>query len=79
VKDICVAVGIKRNGIDFESMDGEPSKIFIMVLSPRKTSGPHVQFLAAVSAVLNDDEIRQKVIEAESRFEVVSLLRRKKL
>ncbi|MDR2738679.1 MAG: fructose PTS transporter subunit IIA [Treponema sp.] len=79
VKDICVAVGIKRNGVDFESMDGEPSKIFIMVLSPKKTSGPHVQFLAAVSAVLNNDEIRQKVIEAESRFEVVSLLRKKKL
>jgi fructose-specific phosphotransferase system IIA component len=79
VKDICVAVGIKRNGVDFESMDGEPSKIFIMVLSPRKTSGPHIQFLAAVSAVLNDDEIRQKVIEAESRLEVVSLLRKKKL
>jgi fructose-specific phosphotransferase system IIA component len=79
VKDICVAVGIKRNGIDFESMDGEPSRIFIMVLSPKKTSGPHIQFLAAVSAVLNDEEIRRKVIEAESRSEVVSLLRKRKL
>jgi fructose-specific phosphotransferase system IIA component len=79
VRDICVAVGIKRNGVDFDSMDGEPSRIFIMVLSPRKTSGPHVQFLAAVSAVLNDDEIRQKVLEAGSRPEVVSLLRKRKL
>jgi fructose-specific phosphotransferase system IIA component len=79
VKDICVAVGIKRNGIDFESMDGEPSRIFIMVLSPKKTSGPHIQFLAAVSAVLNDDEIRRKILEAEARSEVVSLLRKRKL
>ncbi|WP_010254566.1 fructose PTS transporter subunit IIA [Treponema primitia] len=79
VKDICVAVGIKKSGVDFESMDGNPSQIFIMVISPKKVSGPHLQFLASVAAVLQSDEIRQKVIEADSRPQVVSLLRKGKL
>jgi fructose-specific phosphotransferase system IIA component len=79
VADMCVAVGIKAGGVDFESLDGKPSQIFIMVVSPRKTVGPHVQFLAAVSAALNNDEIRQKVAEANTRPQIVSLLRKGKL
>ncbi|MDR3337453.1 MAG: cation:proton antiporter [Treponema sp.] len=64
VKDIFVAVGIKKEGIDFESLDGEKSRLFILVVSPRKTSGPHVQFLAAIGTVLKDDITREAVINA---------------
>jgi Kef-type K+ transport system membrane component KefB/mannitol/fructose-specific phosphotransferase system IIA component (Ntr-type) len=76
IKDIAAAVGIKREGVDFESMDGEKSRLFIMVISPKKTSGPHVQFLAAVGAVLNDPRLREEVINADSPEQVVGLLRR---
>jgi Kef-type K+ transport system membrane component KefB/mannitol/fructose-specific phosphotransferase system IIA component (Ntr-type) len=76
VKDICVAVGIKKDGIEFDSMDNEKSRLFIMVVSPKKTSGPHIQFLAAIGAVLKDDAIREQVINAPSRELVVTLLRR---
>jgi mannitol/fructose-specific phosphotransferase system IIA component (Ntr-type) len=76
VRDICAAVGIKKGGVEFESMDGEKSRLFIMVVSPKKTSGPHIQFLAAVGAVLNDPVRREQIINATSREEAVRLLRR---
>jgi fructose-specific phosphotransferase system IIA component len=76
VEDIAVVVGIKKEGIDFESIDGEKSRIFIMTVSPKKTSGPHIQFLAAVGAVLKDEETREQVINAGSRDDVLFLLRR---
>jgi fructose-specific phosphotransferase system IIA component len=78
VHEICVAVGIKKSGIDFESMDGNPSRIFVMILAPRKSSGPHLQLLAAIAAVLQSDETRQKVLEATSRPQVVALLTKKR-
>ncbi|GHT83083.1 sodium:proton antiporter [Spirochaetia bacterium] len=77
VQEICVAVGIKKSGVDFESMDGNPSQFFVMILAPRKSSGPHLQLLAAVAAVLQNDETRQKLIEAESRPQIVALLTKK--
>jgi Kef-type K+ transport system membrane component KefB/mannitol/fructose-specific phosphotransferase system IIA component (Ntr-type) len=77
IADIAVAVGIKKKGIDFDSMDGEVSRLFILVVSPKKTSGPHVQFLAAVGAVLKDDEIRERVINAASVEEAVELLQKR--
>jgi fructose-specific phosphotransferase system IIA component len=67
IKDIAVAVGIKKAGIDFESLDGEKSRLFIMVISPRKTSGPHIQFLAAIGVRLQDEDIREEIIAADSR------------
>jgi mannitol/fructose-specific phosphotransferase system IIA component (Ntr-type) len=75
VEDICVAVGIKREGIDFGSLDGEKSRLFIMVISPKKTTGPHIQFLAAVGAVLRDEIIREELISAGNREEAAMLLK----
>ncbi|MDR2182482.1 MAG: cation:proton antiporter [Treponema sp.] len=75
VDDICVAVGIKKAGVDFGSIDSEKSRLFIMVISPKKVSGPHIQFLAAIGAVLRDDVLREEVIAADSRDEAAMLLR----
>jgi Kef-type K+ transport system membrane component KefB/mannitol/fructose-specific phosphotransferase system IIA component (Ntr-type) len=76
IADIAVAVGIQKDGIDFDSMDGEVSRLFILVVSPKKTSGPHVQFLAAIGAVLQDPALREQVINASGADEAVSLLRK---
>jgi fructose-specific phosphotransferase system IIA component len=76
VKDTCAAVGIKKTGIDFDSVDGEPARLFILVVSPKRTSSPHIQFLAAIGAVLKDDAVREQVINAGSRDEAVNLLHR---
>jgi Kef-type K+ transport system membrane component KefB/mannitol/fructose-specific phosphotransferase system IIA component (Ntr-type) len=76
IHDIAVAVGIKKEGVDFEAMDGQPSRLFIMVVSPKKASGPHVQFLAAIGAVLKDESLRRALINAESVEEAVGLLRK---
>ncbi|MDR2069153.1 MAG: cation:proton antiporter [Spirochaetaceae bacterium] len=74
VADMCVAVGIKKEGVDFESLDGEKSRLFILVVSPKKTSGPHIQFLAAVGAVLKDEVLREQVINADFREDAALLL-----
>jgi mannitol/fructose-specific phosphotransferase system IIA component (Ntr-type) len=78
IADIAVAVGIKKAGIDFDSMDHQPARLFILVVSPKKTAGPHVQFLAAIGAVLKDEALREQVIACTSRGEAVSLLRTRK-
>jgi Kef-type K+ transport system membrane component KefB/mannitol/fructose-specific phosphotransferase system IIA component (Ntr-type) len=78
IDDLAVAVGIKRDGVDFDSLDGEKSRIFILVVSPRKDPGPHVQFLAAIGTVLNDAAVREELINAGSAETAVRLLRKEK-
>ena len=74
VTELLACVGIIRDGIDFKALDGIPSKIFIMTLSPLTRSGPHVQFLADISRVLTSVGMRDKLINAETKDELISLL-----
>ena len=74
VDELLACVGIVKNGVDFEALDGVPSKIFIMTLSSLTRTGPHVQFLAEISRVLTSEGMRAKLINASSEDELVSLL-----
>jgi PTS system nitrogen regulatory IIA component len=74
VEGLVAALGIKKGGIDFDALDGKPSEIFVMTLSPTKRAGPHVQFLAEISRLLNDGSVRERIIKATTKEEVVSIL-----
>lgn len=78
VESLVAALGIKKEGIDFDSLDGQPSTIFLMTLSPASRTGPHIQFLADISRTLHDPAIRQQVLEATSEEAVVELLCRER-
>ena len=74
VKELLACIGIRKDGVDFEALDGIPSKIFIMTLSPLTRSGPHVQFLADISRVLTSEGMREKLINSGTKEELISLV-----
>lgn len=74
VKELVACVGLKKEGIDFDSLDGKPSKIFIMTLSPKDKSGPHIQFLAEISSLLKDEKGRNEILAAKTPREVLDVI-----
>jgi len=74
VSELLVAIAIKKDGIDFDAMDGQPCTIFIMTLSPENRTGPHIQFLAEISKLLGSAELREKLVHAGSADEILHLL-----
>jgi PTS system nitrogen regulatory IIA component len=73
VTQLTACIGIKKEGVDFNALDGEPSNIFIMTLSPSDHIGPHVQFLAEISRIIKTEEARQSILAATSAAEVLSV------
>jgi PTS system nitrogen regulatory IIA component len=73
VKNLVACIGLKPEGVDFNSLDGEPSNIFIMTLSPTDRVGPHVQFLAEISKVITTADSRTKLLKAKTPQEVLSV------
>ncbi len=65
VDDLICVVGVKHGGIDFGSLDGEPSTIFVLTLTPKAADAPHVQFMAMVSRTL-DEKGREQVLQADT-------------
>ncbi|MCL2197062.1 MAG: cation:proton antiporter [Treponema sp.] len=74
-----VSAGIKKSGADFESMDGQLSRLFVLIVSPKKACGMHVQFLAAIGSILSDDTMREAIINAETPQDAVDVFRKRKL
>ncbi len=74
VDKLVTAMGLKKEGVDFGSMDGKPSMIFIMTISSISRTGPHIQFLSEISQVLNDPEKRERILKAQSSSEVLDVL-----
>jgi Kef-type K+ transport system membrane component KefB/mannitol/fructose-specific phosphotransferase system IIA component (Ntr-type) len=73
--ELLVAMGIKKEGIDFGSLDGQKSRLFILMISPKRASVPYIEFLAAIGAALHDDTAREAVINAPSSQIAVTLLK----
>ena len=75
VVSCCVAVGIKKEGVDFGSLDKEPSKIFFLIVSPKKANSPHLQILASISSVVRNKETLAKIYEAKTPEDICKIFK----
>lgn len=55
VERLIGAVGVSKAGVGFESLDGEPVHVFVMLISPNDRPGDHLRALENVSRCLRDD------------------------
>ena len=73
VNELVMSFGLKKDGVDFESLDNKPANLIFLVLSPRDTSGPHIRALAAITKNLKDAERRKTLLEAQSSEEIKNI------
>lgn len=74
VKIPSIAFGLSKNGVDYKSLDGEPSKLFFMIAAPANASDTHIEILSKLTTMLLDDEIREKLLEVKTEQEVIDIL-----
>ena len=70
VDKLVCAVGLKPDGVDFDALDGEPSRIFVLTLSPEDRPCPHLQLMSAISQILNTAG-RERVLTAKNAREIL--------
>ena len=75
VASLKFAIGIAPQGIDFDSMDGEPSKLFFLLLAPPGQAGPHVEALAEIAKLAGSKAFCRALINATNAQEVVELIK----
>ena len=74
VEEIVAALGTCPRGIPFESADGAPARLVILLVLPRRTFQHHVRTLAAVSRLATAPELRERVLAAASPEELAASL-----
>jgi PTS system nitrogen regulatory IIA component len=75
VGEIVACLGRARNGVEFDSMDGQPTYLFFVLVAPESSTGAHLKALARISRVFKDPEFRRRLLAApdgESMYDVVA-------
>lgn len=74
VKTSTVAIGISKKGVDYESLDGEPSRLFFMIAASDTSADSHIEILSKLTTLLLEDEIREGILNAKSKEELLNVL-----
>src|SRR5437879_4427447 len=67
-------VAISRPGVAFDSLDGEPVYVFVLLISPQDRPGDHLRALENVSRSLRDDGFVRSIRQATTRESIWGLL-----
>ncbi|MFL6234878.1 MAG: PTS sugar transporter subunit IIA [Thermoanaerobaculia bacterium] len=70
-----VAVGLVPEGVDFGAVDGQPVKVFFLVVSPAGSPAEHLQILAAISRWIRADDHAGRLLALRDPAAVYDLLR----
>lgn len=74
IGDLALAAGVARDGIDFEALDGQPVRLFFLLVGPEAAAGQHVKALSRISRLLRKDSFRTRLISASSAEEFYAVL-----
>ena len=65
---------VVKEGLDFKSLDGQPTYLFFMSGAPKDSEGAHLQALAQLSTLLMEEDFRNALINASSKEEFLQLI-----
>jgi len=68
------ALAVSKTGVGFESLDGEPVFVFVMLISPQDRPGDHLRALENVSRCLRDEGFVKALRQAPTREAIWDLL-----
>ncbi len=74
VKEPSIAIGFSKEGIDYDSLDGEPVNLVFMIAAPENGGDLHVTLLSQLAKMLIYDDFRESLLNAKSVDEVVQII-----
>ncbi len=74
VEEVAAAFGLAAGGVDFDSVDQQPTRIFCLLVAPQKHPSLSLRWIAHLARLLKDPQVRESIIAAESADQVLDIL-----
>ena len=74
IDELLAALGVSEAGIDFGALDGRPSHIFIVLLSPERARGVHLKALARISRLFSSGRLAKKILSCAAQENAQQLI-----
>jgi PTS system nitrogen regulatory IIA component len=72
---LVIGFGLSRKGVDFESLDGDPTRIFFLLMTPESSTGLHLKLLARISRILKNELFKERLLQAGSAEEIYAIIK----
>ncbi|QFY81774.1 PTS fructose transporter subunit IIA [Bacillus subtilis] len=69
-----IAFGRSKDGVDYESLDGQPAHLVFMIAATEGANNTHLEALSRLSTLLMREEIRKQLLEAESEDAIIDII-----
>ncbi|HYH79319.1 MAG TPA: PTS sugar transporter subunit IIA [Longimicrobium sp.] len=66
VPGLTMAAGVSARPLDFAALDGEPARLFFLLVGPEEAAGAHVKALSRISRLVRSEGMRGRLMDAES-------------
>jgi nitrogen PTS system EIIA component len=75
LEHLIIGFGLSRAGVDFESLDGEPTRIFFLLVTPENSTGLHLKLLARISRILKNEPFKERLLQATESDEIYGIIK----
>jgi PTS system nitrogen regulatory IIA component len=75
VEHPAIALGIFPEGLDFQSIDGRPTYLIILLVNPANRTKDHIRTLAEIARLLSHAELRQDLVRSADAAQALEIIR----
>jgi nitrogen PTS system EIIA component len=64
VRELSMVAGVSPAPVAFDAIDGDPVRLFFLIVGPEASAGLHVKILSRIARLVRRDAVRQQLLEA---------------
>lgn len=70
-----LACGLTAAPVDFDALDGQPVRLFFLLVGPETAAGPHIKALSRISRIVRKEDVRDRLLSSRSAEEFLDALK----
>jgi mannitol/fructose-specific phosphotransferase system IIA component (Ntr-type) len=74
VRELAIVGGVSAEPVPYDSIDGEPVRLFFLIVGPESSAGLHVKILSRIARLVRRDGVRRHLVEARTPDEFYHVL-----
>lgn len=74
VRELGIVSGVSAAPVPYDSIDGEPVRLFFLIVGPEASAGLHVKILSRIARLVRRDGVRRHLVEARTPNEFYHVL-----
>jgi mannitol/fructose-specific phosphotransferase system IIA component (Ntr-type) len=73
--ELRMAAGTAEKPVEFDALDGQPVKLLFLLVGPESAAGPHIKALSRIARLIRNDDVRKRLLSAETPEDFLGALR----